>query len=152
MCALVSFVVCSVQAADFDPTVMMDVEKRSHATAPNLLQWYYPATTPDIQRYYARRSPNRQIDVQQVMWGTLMKWSHNRYYIPGYLFLGSTSWALLAATALAAGGYEAASEYGNTACTARKLGADYAVYSSEWKDDPVIGRILQMQAAYYVKR
>jgi hypothetical protein len=76
------------------------------------------------------------------MWGTLMKWSDNRYYIAGYLLLGTTSWALPATTAQAAGAYEAVSEYGNTACTARKLGADYAAYSSEWANDPVLGRVL----------
>jgi hypothetical protein len=131
---------------------MMDTAKRSHATEPNLLQYYYPATPPDIQNYYARRSPNRQVEVQQVMWGTLMNWSHNHYYIPGYIFLGTVSWAQTAEAAQAFGGYQAASDYSLTGNTARKLGADYAVYSSEWTNNPALGQVLHMQSAYYAKR
>src|ERR1700756_851747 len=107
---------------------MMEVSKRSHETQPNLLQWYYPATPPEIQDLYAHRSRNRYVPVQQLMWPALMQWSNRRYELPGYILLGTTSWALPLETAKAAGAYAAVVDYGLTGNTARRLGADYAVY------------------------
>jgi hypothetical protein len=119
----------TLPASEFSPGIMMDVAKRSHATEPNLLQWYYPATPPEIQEFYARRSPNRYIPVQQVMWGALMQCANNRYNIPGYVLLGVTSWATSIEVTQGMGAYAAASNYSLTGNTARKLGADYALYS-----------------------
>jgi len=136
------------------PSKMMEIGKQSHATEPNLLQWYYPAIPPNIQERYSRRSPNRRVDVQQLQWETLLNWSyrHPAYHLPGYVFLGVTSWVNSAEVVKAFGAYAASSEYGLTAATARKLGADYAVYSSEWIQHPALGTALHMQAAYYATK
>ena len=142
----------TLPASDFSPSQAMDLYRESHETEPNLLQWYFPATPLQIQQFYPCRSPNRYVPVQQVMWGTMMQWTNNRYNIPGYVPLGVTSWATSIRVTQALGeAYTAAFNYSPTGNTARKLGADYAVYSNEYRNDPVMGVIDHMQAAYFIK-